>query len=703
MKTIFLFCIAIVLINTWGCKDSNEYRLVYLELKSNWEFKQSSDNHWKKAFVPGDILFNVVKGQYGYVENDAIINSGFQWIGKSSWEYRTSFDVDKKFLSFENIEILCDNIKGSARVYLNDSLLFLNSGGSLQVPCKSFLKLKGNQLRITFNAPAKPSDGIWKPFKLRAWCNARIVNTNFYLTSLSDDLAQYNAEITLMSSSDKVVNIDILVNQKHVVTLSDLLLKKGINKQWISLNIHNPKLWWTNGLGLPYIYNISVILKSNGLILHEYKQRIGVCKIERSGKNLSLKSGICYTLNDVPLYIKGVYYLPPVCNLSDSTLDDYRKIVETAQKTNVNFISVASADFFGSEVFASLCEENGILFFNDSVDCFSTSAKMDSHNNKTIEKILFSPIRFGFLSPPSIEFLTQKSDSFNRWNDGIMYSKCLKNSRYTCFRKSYMDSIKKLYNPPFDLKDLIYYSQILQSDQIKSTIENARIKNSSCGLLYHQFNESCYSLSESTLNNYSNWKPANYVMRDAFLSCTVVPVNNQDKVDVYIINDELKEIDGILLCKLIDFYGNDYYVKQIPVSIKANSVCKAVEVNKKDLFAGTSENKTCFFVQLNRPGQTVAQNILYFTIPKNLSLPSINLNPVINVVARKYNLIFRSDVLVKNIVLNTKYQNAVFSDNNFDLLPGKRTKISVLYKGTSLQLQKELYIKYLNPGSNIPK
>jgi beta-galactosidase/beta-glucuronidase len=647
--------------------------------------KRITDKNWNKAIVPGDITSSLEHMQHS-------INP---FSMDTAWEYRTFFDLDKAFLAGENIDLLCGTICGKAKIYLNDHILISGSGSiKIQVPCKSYLKLKGNRLKVIFKAPVKPADGIWEPVKLRSWHHARIENTNFYLTYLSEKFAQYNAEITIVASSDIVSNIDILVNQKHVIKIRDLSLTKGVNKQWISFNIRNPKLWWANGMEFPNLQEFTIRLQANGKIIQEYQQPIGIRKLEQEKTDNNKNSTFCYKLNYRPFHIKGVCYQPPVTNLSDNTLNNYKQIIEAARNTNINLIYVANPVFFGKELFISLCEENGILFYFDSTESFLNSSKFSLDKGKITEKIYFNPVRFGFPSASSVLY----------GNKIFLPLKKAPNNYANSFRDSYLDTLKKFYNPSVDWETNVYYSQILQSDIIKATVESSRIQdNNTCGLLYNQFNDLSYSQSESVLDYDGNWKPSNYKLRDAFASCIIVPVYNQGKVEVYIVNDEWKEIDGILLCKQIDFYGNDYYVKQIPVTIKANSVLKAVTVDKNELFRKTTEYKSCFLVQLSRPGQTVAQNLLYFSVPKDLQLPAVNLKPDVNMLIRNFNLIFKSDVLVKNVVLDTKKQRAVFSDNNFDLLPGKRTKISVMYNGTQQQLISELGIKYLNPRVTIKK
>ena len=91
-----------------------------------------------------------------------------------------------------------------------------------------------------------------------------------------------------------------------------------------------------------------------------------------------------------------------------------------------------------------------------------------------------------------------------------------------------------------------------------------------------------------------------------------------------------------------------------------------------------------------------AQNILYFAKPGELALKKTNIDIGVNEAVSGYNLILKSDVLVKNVGLETRSKPCEFSNNNFDLLPGKRTKVNVHYQGTRDELLKDLKVQSIN-------
>jgi beta-mannosidase len=74
-----------------------------IELKQNWKFRQAEQEIWHPANVPGtihtDLFANKIIEDPFYRTNER----DQQWIDKVDWEYKTTFQLDEKFLSKENL------------------------------------------------------------------------------------------------------------------------------------------------------------------------------------------------------------------------------------------------------------------------------------------------------------------------------------------------------------------------------------------------------------------------------------------------------------------------------------------------------------------------------------------------------------------------------------------------------------------------
>jgi beta-mannosidase len=198
------------------------------------------------------------------------------------------------------------------------------------------------------------------------------------------------------------------------------------------------------------------------------------------------------------------------------------------------------------------------------------------------------------------------------------------------------------------------------------------------------------------IDYYDRLKPAFYTVSDAFAHILVIPVRENGFVKIYAVSDAQKDMDATLLAKLIDFKGKSLYVKQIPVDLKANNSCLLLSVKESEILKQADKSQCCLIVQLNQPSLTLSQNILYFTEPKNLVLSKTKIITDISKTGKGFTLTLKSDMLAKNVCLETFARESYFSDNNFDLLPDKRLKLTVRYSGTKEEFIKDLKIRSLS-------
>jgi beta-mannosidase len=305
---------------------------------------------------------------------------------------------------------------------------------------------------------------------------------------------------------------------------------------------------------------------------------------------------------------------------------------------------------------------------------------------------------YGLQSFPSMKTI----NSFSQKSDQQVHSKLMDFKQRNLLPKGnpkmngnekILEFIKNQYREPETFESLVYLSQVTQAEALKTAIENHRKSMPFCmGSLYRQLNDCWPTMSWSTVDFYGRWKLSHYSVRDAFSPILVVPVKENKHINIQAISDLTKDLEAILFVKLIDFNGKSLYVKQIPVKIKSNSSSQVLSLDEEVVLAKADKRNCCLIVQLNQPNKTLSQNILYFTEPKNLMLAKPHIDIVVNEAVKGYNLILKSEVLAKNIFLETSKKECSFADNNFDLLPGKRTKINVRYVGTKDEFIHDLKI-----------
>ena len=137
----------------------------------------------------------------------------------------------------------------------------------------------------------------------------------------------------------------------------------------MDIHVENPKLWWPNGIGEPYIYEFKVnLVKKDSLALVDSKEvPFGIRTI-----NLNLKSKkFEVMINGYMVYCKGANYVPPdmfyprLSNPAYKPENTIESLIEDAVASNFNMIRVWGGGQYESDKFLELASRKGIMLFYD--------------------------------------------------------------------------------------------------------------------------------------------------------------------------------------------------------------------------------------------------------------------------------------------------------------------------------------------------
>ena len=406
-KLIFFFIVLTISLN---CnKNHKQTMLISKELVASWKFKKQSDKKWYPAEIPGVVHTDLLRNNlipppfYGTNEHE------IQWIENEIWEYQTEFSLDDDIFSKNHIEINFKGLDTYAEVRLNDSLILCadNMFRSWTIDCKNLLKKSGNKLNIIFLSPLNVNKskidslpyilpagndrhdskisvftrkapyhfgwdwgarfvtaGIWKSIEIIAWNIAKITDFQLYLLSLSEKKATINTIIEIKSETEKIILVQ-LFNDDNLLKEKEFRLQKGKNIIKQELQIQNPKLWWTNGLGEAYLYNFSVKILDKGALIEQKTTRFGIRTIEIVEKLDSIGKSFYIKLNGVPVFIKGANYIPQDNFLPRVSKEQYERLIFAAKDINMNMLRVWGGGIYENDEFYDLCDENGILVWQD--------------------------------------------------------------------------------------------------------------------------------------------------------------------------------------------------------------------------------------------------------------------------------------------------------------------------------------------------
>jgi beta-mannosidase len=403
LKTIIP--LLVLLLAFTSCSEKQHNQLVdKVELNSNWTFRDKSEAEWYPANIPGTVHCDLQDNRlipdpfYGCNEQK------LQWIGEHCWIYKTQFYVDSAMLSKKNIRLVFEGLDTYANVLLNGEKVLQanNMHRKWEINCASNLVFGNNILEVEFSpalehikqdsiklgyplpggqwafarkaayhfgwdwGPRFITAGIYKPVYLEAWDSHQ--PKDFYITTKTIESNTASLELNAQVESS--------VSERAVIKISDLNSGKKLHQQEVNLlngtnnlianfSIKNPKLWWTNGLGEPYMYDLKVELITESGFSHTQNISLGIRTLHAILKDDEHGKALYFELNGKPVYMKGANYIPQNSFVTEVTETDYQRVIETAKESNMNMLRVWGGGVYENDIFYELCNRNGILVWQD--------------------------------------------------------------------------------------------------------------------------------------------------------------------------------------------------------------------------------------------------------------------------------------------------------------------------------------------------
>ncbi len=378
---------------------------VRVDLNEGWEFRDAElVGNWLTASVPGTIHTDLLNnGQipdpfYGCIEKE------LQWIGERDWIYKTQFKVDSSMLSNSNINLVFEGLDTYADVILNGKKLLQanNMHRKWEVNCKELLKVGDNLLEIHFQSalnkffedsialgyplpgghwvfarkaayhfgwdwgPRFITAGIHKPIHLEVWNHHRPIDFHIYTKSTDDNSATISLTYRVESEIDENAMLRVIdIKNEKELTNQPVKLQLGDNSYSIDFNIINPKLWWSNGLGDPHIYELRIELLTESGYSHKSDVPFGVRILRTVLEDDEHGQALYVELNGHKVFLKGANYIPQHSFNTEVANQNYQDIINLAVKSNMNMLRIWGGGIYEKDIFYELCNRNGLLVWQD--------------------------------------------------------------------------------------------------------------------------------------------------------------------------------------------------------------------------------------------------------------------------------------------------------------------------------------------------
>ena len=385
-------------------------------LHDGWQFRQARLNNWYPATVPGTVHTDLMANRIIEDPYFRLNERGVQWVDKEDWIYETHFAAGDSLLSRERIELVFEGLDTYADVYLNDEKILAadNMFRRWRVDVKRLLRPGENILKIWFHSPVKVdlpkydslpyryeaindqsangglldkrisifarkagyhygwdwgprlvTSGIWRPVYLEAWSGARIRDVFYHQLEVTAKRARMEVEVEIDALCEvPEAEVTVTAEGEKINAAIRTPLHAGINRITVPLDIASPKRWWTRELGKPHLYAFRTSL-SAGSAADSRTTRVGLRSLRLVREADAEGRSFYFELNGEPLFAKGANYIPCDVFLPRVTRTVYEKTIDDAAAVNMNMLRVWGGGVYEDDVFYDLCDERGILVWQD--------------------------------------------------------------------------------------------------------------------------------------------------------------------------------------------------------------------------------------------------------------------------------------------------------------------------------------------------
>ena len=221
-------------------------------------------------------------------------------------------------------------------------------------------------------APRIVTAGIWKAATLRIETRAVLGDVRFTTDGIEPGLATARVSIDVSADEfachDAIVAFTVTLRAPDGRVVSESELSAVERKAHLSLELHDPQLWWTSELGAPNLYALSVALRVNGTEVDRRELKVGIRTITLDTSPDLDEPGtkfFRFVLNGVPIFSRGVNWVPPSSFVA--TIDEplYRRLLTLAAAAHMNMIRVWGGGIYEYDAFYDLCDELGLLVWQD--------------------------------------------------------------------------------------------------------------------------------------------------------------------------------------------------------------------------------------------------------------------------------------------------------------------------------------------------
>ncbi|MDE5565231.1 MAG: glycoside hydrolase family 2 protein, partial [Oscillospiraceae bacterium] len=304
---------------------------------------------------------------------------------------------------------------------------------------------------------------------------------------------------------------------------------------------------------------------------------------------------------------------------------------------------------------------------------------------------------YGFESIPSIKTLLTFCDPM-KGDLNLMSPVMEAHQKCAQGNEKIMYYLAQMVRYPENMRSLIYASQLVQAEYIRSAVEHMRRHRGRCmGSVYWQLNDTNPVISWSSVDYYNRWKAVHYYAR-RFHAPVLLSAGAFGEPVFNISNETMQTVNGTVHWAIRDTRSVIVKSGEITISVPALSAIFLTRLEGLEQFY-TPENRRKYYLSyelIAENGEVLSRDSSLLCVPKQFDFMTPKITLELRKLPEHYIISVTSDVFVQAAALDCQNIDVQFSDNWFALHGGETVYVTVPKReGLTLDiLRRELFVMH---------
>jgi beta-mannosidase len=273
---------------------------------------------------------------------------------------RWRFDVSEALTSGQNTIKLVFTSAESHAIALAEKLPYPIPYSVYPVSAKHRNLVRKTQCHSGWDwGPCILSFGIYEPIQLAFVDEGLIESVTCDTKSRPDD--SWDLIVEVVFNARRVQNLQCTADCAGATQQGSVETKVGLNKITFHLVCNKVHRWWPNGEGKAVLYQLELAIGAQKMT-----KRIGFRTLEvKTEEDAEGGKGMVFSVNGRDIFAKGANWIPLDAFMGRLTRERYEQLLQYVMDANMNMLRVWGGGLYEKEDFYELCDEKGILLWQD--------------------------------------------------------------------------------------------------------------------------------------------------------------------------------------------------------------------------------------------------------------------------------------------------------------------------------------------------